>query len=478
MYNYKYDITFIDIPIKKFHVNNQLAQELNEMYLLQNKILKLKTGYHFEEKKYYYSSGILCLSTYLKNRNLTVAYINYPKDKEKLKDIILASRCVGFSTVTITIQTILELSKQIKKINPLIKIFLGGYHASYFAKELLEENQYIDSIIIGEGEIALYQLLSGVEKSKIEGLAYRKSDDSICINEKVHFLSGEEIPSPDFSLIEDDLNDYNIYIGTMRGCIGKCNFCVNHNYWGKPRYISRNNLETTFQYLDTKIHSTTLIHIIDNVFTLNYRKLEEFKNIVSPYKTKFVFECDTLASLINKEKINILKDMNIIKIALGFEDCVDEINRKANKNVNIIDNIKAAKMIRKYAPDICVYAYWLIGLPGTSIDSIKRNKRTIKYLIAREIVHIISPKIFIPYPGTVFWEKREKYNLCIVSKNWDQYERVSPPYPYVLDNINGEQLEKAFNDIVELCNEGYIQKWNLNLIESRVNAHSTWYENE
>lgn len=71
-----YDITFIDIPVKKFDVEDELSKKLENMYSLQNEIFNRQTGYPFEEKKYYYTSGILCLSTYLKERNFKVGYIN------------------------------------------------------------------------------------------------------------------------------------------------------------------------------------------------------------------------------------------------------------------------------------------------------------------------------------------------------------------------------------------------------------------
>ncbi|CVI72593.1 B12 binding domain protein [Eubacteriaceae bacterium CHKCI004] len=448
-----YDITFIDIPVKKFNIEDKLSKKLNNMYFFQNEIFKRQTGYEFEEKKYYYTSGILCLSTYLKERNFKVGYINYPKDKSKFIDMISKSKYIGFSTVTITIDTILNLARKIKILNPNIKILLGGYHASYCAQELLENNQALDGIIIGEGEETLAKILSGIEMEKIEGFAYIQSNGEYHINKRIHFLKEEDIPSPDFSLIESDLENYNIYIATMRGCIGKCNFCVNHNYWGKPRYISLNKIEDTFRYLYERINDLRLIHIIDNVFTLDIERLKKIKHLLNPYKSKFIFECDTLASLIDEQRVRLLQNMNIVKIGLGFEDCSDIIGKIAQKGVTISDNIKAAKTIRKYAPNICVYAYWLIGLPGTSINSVNQNIKMIRNLISREIVHIISPKIFIPYPGTNFWKKSREYNLYISSKSWSNYERISPPYPYHLKNFTEKQLEKALEDIIDVCND-------------------------
>lgn len=470
-----YDITFIDIPVKKFDVEDELSKKLENMYSFQNEIFNRQTGYPFEEKKYYYTSGILCLSTYLKERNFKVGYINYPKDKHKFIAMITASRYIGFSTVTITINTILSLAKKIKTINPNVKILLGGYHASYCAQELLENNSYLDGVIIGEGEETLAKILSGNKVEKIEGFAYIQPNGKFQINKRTHFLKEEDIPSPDFSLIESDLENYNIYIATMRGCVGKCNFCINHNYWGKPRYISLDKIEHTFRYLYEKIKDLRLIHIIDNVFTLNVERLKRIKDLITPYKSKFIFECDTLASLIDEQRVRLLQNMNIVKIGLGFEDCTDTINKIAEKGVTISDNIKAAKIIRTYAPNICVYAYWLVGLPGTSIDSINQNIKMIRYLISKELVHIISPKIFIPYPGTNFWKKSTEYNLYISSKNWNDYERISPPYPYYLKNFTEKQLEKALEEIIDVCNEEYIKKWHLSCKNILSNDRTSWY---
>jgi radical SAM superfamily enzyme YgiQ (UPF0313 family) len=160
------------------------------------------------------------------------------------------------------------------------------------------------------------------------------------------------------------------------------------------------------------------------VFTLNKQRLLEFRDIVEPYNGKFLFECDTLSNLIDEERLKILESIHVIKIGLGFEDCNDEINKIANKSVTFADNVKAAKRIRRYAPNICVYAYWLIGLPGTSMESVDENIQAIRKLISSETIHIISPKIFIPYPETNFWENSEKYNIAITSKNWNDYEKV------------------------------------------------------
>lgn len=41
----------------------------------------------------------------------------------------------------------------------------------------------------------------------------------------------------------------------------------------------------------------------------------------------------------------MLRDMNVIKIGLGFEDCSDRINKIARKGVNISDNINSKMVV-------------------------------------------------------------------------------------------------------------------------------------
>lgn len=61
---------------------------------------------------------------------------------------------------------VIEIAKSIKKENPGAFISLGGFTASYFAKEILEKFSFIDAIIKGEGEIPIAELAKNVLRKK------------------------------------------------------------------------------------------------------------------------------------------------------------------------------------------------------------------------------------------------------------------------------------------------------------------------
>ena len=54
----------------------------------------------------------------------------------------------------------------IKKIDPEIKIVLGGPEVSYDPEEFLNNEPWIDAIILGEGEVSFWELMNSWEVSK------------------------------------------------------------------------------------------------------------------------------------------------------------------------------------------------------------------------------------------------------------------------------------------------------------------------
>ena len=268
-----YDIVFVDVPYidNNNYKNRELEIKMTQYRYDCEDIIFRVTNKNYEEKQIYYSMGLLCLSSYLKKhiKEIKIGYVHYYLNYDEFDTFIGKTKVVAFSTMTVTMQLINILIKKAKDINPNITVILGGYHVSFYAKETLQNNPFVDFVILKEGEQALLALFEKRDIDYIEGIAYRNQDGDIRINEFVHYLNPEEIPSPDYSLIDKYLDKMNIQLSTMRGCIGRCNFCVNHNYWKFPRLREIHNIVEELQYLKSVLPRGTIIHIIDNIFTLN-----------------------------------------------------------------------------------------------------------------------------------------------------------------------------------------------------------------
>lgn len=144
---------------------------------------------------------------------------------------------------------IVSIARLIKKINPQIKVVLGGNHASIFYESILKEQSF-DFVVIGEGEITFFELCEAIlwnrnDFENIRGLCFRENRN-IIINKMRDLIKNlDELPNLDYSFL--DVEKYvnsspkSPYIMrfpimgiiTSRGCPGRCVFCTVKSVWGQ-----------------------------------------------------------------------------------------------------------------------------------------------------------------------------------------------------------------------------------------------------
>jgi len=146
---------------------------------------------------------------------------------------------------------VIESARILKESNNDIFIMLGGFSASYFAKEILETYPFIDAIIKGEGEIPIRVLARKVyekdnDLSDVPNLFYRKngkvtenaakfvaSDNDLDgfeffnIKAMKNYESYAKIPFTLRYSLENELNNPMTSQGVClgRGCLGNCTWC-------------------------------------------------------------------------------------------------------------------------------------------------------------------------------------------------------------------------------------------------------------
>lgn len=206
----------------------------------------------------YCATGLFSLASEIKKEGFEVEIIHLGIEKYLNKNFILSDYIKenNINLVALSMNwhkqayDVIEVAKKIKEKNASVHITLGGLTASYFASEILKKYDFIDSIIIGEGEEALKSLAINIQNnfdfSNIKNLCYRKNNEIIF--SKTFFVPNNETLSDynftDFSLMKnfseylkvpfilnyskkDELKEnspfYPISLG--RGCLGNCLWC-------------------------------------------------------------------------------------------------------------------------------------------------------------------------------------------------------------------------------------------------------------
>lgn len=320
-------------------------------------------------------------------------------------DQILASGCqaAGFSVYSSNELLSLELSRRLKARAPYLQIIWGGGRCSRSLRpERLLDTGYIDTVIIGEGDLALPELLTEIERggnavscpgaiTKKDGIAFDAGDRPPCVKL-------DTLPSPDFSGF--DLALYR-QEGTLpalfsRGCINRCVFCSVNSMWGSYRSLSgRRMLEHLLDYARV-VPNLKEIFFFDPLINGNIQALEEFCDaLISAreagrissslrWRAEATIRQEMTAGLLGK-----LRSSGCYNLSYGLESGSERILQSMRKRFSIALADEVVRLSSEAG--ILVDLNFMFGFPGEtdedfrqSLDFLSRNKSYIHSVIPSE----------------------------------------------------------------------------------------------
>jgi anaerobic magnesium-protoporphyrin IX monomethyl ester cyclase len=331
---------------------------------------------------------------------------------------------VCFSCYIWNITQTLEVAKRIKAVNPNTKILLGGPEVSYEWEPVIA-NDFVDYIIVGEGEIPFQAFIAGFPAISAVPNLVSKSDSEIHYNKQnVQFdvkLLADRNPYQ-YDPVEDLYNKV-CYIETSRGCPYKCEFCL-ASLDNKVRYLPMDTIKSNLRYLMD--HGRT-IKFLDRTF--NIKKdftLELFEFILQNYRTQNVFQFEITADIVHPDIIKYVNE-KVPKNLFRFEIGIQTVNKESNLAVSRKQNFdKTASVIKQLEEKIEMHLDLIVGLPLEYIDDLKYS--------FEETFKLYPPELQLGFlkflKGTPV---REKY---------EQYEYVfdpNPPYQIIRSKFLSEQ---------------------------------------
>ena len=139
-----------------------------------------------------------------------------------------------------------ELVSKIRNLFPKAYLLMGGEHVTGFPEFSLEQAP-LDSVVMGEGEETIVQLLEHVDKglplNDVPGIAYKDPDGAIQVNSRRKRMKEIDlIAKPAWDLFDiQQYNEVNQPHGSSqgkfmpmlatRGCPFSCTFCTSPNMW-------------------------------------------------------------------------------------------------------------------------------------------------------------------------------------------------------------------------------------------------------
>ena len=343
---------------------NSLINSPNDSYAAQMIFSKHIFPKHFKENiekfSYYYENIIVKNNSNLKD----FSFENYISKTDEFLDWCInkvdwkSYDIIGFSLNYGQFLPSLAFAKKIKEKNQDKKIILGGSTSiNKLGKRIIETFDYIDLIVSGEGEDALYELSINFDKyDVIPGVIYKKNGKTF-LNENDKYIDLDSLPIPDYSSYLNDINTVSpeiiqyyqlngrLPVELSRGCWwNKCTFCNVNIYGKKYRQKKINRFVDELNFLSEK-YKILEFQVISNALPKN--QIREFCNSIINLKKDFKLYTETRAGYLKSDDYQLLKKAGFRHIQTGIESFSPSYLLKMNKGARVIDNIAALKFCRE-----------------------------------------------------------------------------------------------------------------------------------
>jgi hopanoid biosynthesis associated radical SAM protein HpnJ len=307
-------------------------------------------------------------------------------------------------TSTVGFESDLALLRQIKEVNPGLKVAFVGPHVQNRPDESLKASEDIDFIVRGEFDHAVVEFAQGKPLDQILGISYRKDGKILATGTRPQ-LHTEELDALPFAMdvykqnlkIENYRVPFLLHpfasIYTTRGCPALCTFCqwpqtISGHAW---RVRSTENVAREIKAGLENFPQLKEFFFDDDTF--NIRK-DRVLDICQKFKPlKFRWSCNARVHS-DYETLKAMADAGARLFIVGFESGDDQILKNIKKGATVEMARTFMKNCKKVG--IKVHGDFIIGLPGETKQTIQK---TIDF--AKELdCDTIQASLAHAFPGT------------------------------------------------------------------------------
>ncbi|MBU0487166.1 MAG: radical SAM protein [Bacteroidetes bacterium] len=310
---------------------------------------------------------------------------------------------IAYSVCSNEANLYLDINNKLKQNLSFFSLF-GGPHVTYFPSFI--ENEKVDAVCRGEGDIALGMFLEhfGTEKmQQTPNFIFKNAEDSRIENELLPLVENlDSLPFPDREIIytknyfQRKTPIKSFFAG--RGCPFQCSYCFNHSfnklYKGKGKVLREKSVDYLIAEIKSVEHPLTFIKFHDDVFGMNKEWFTEFAEKY-PAEVGLPFLCYARPNMVDEEYVRLLKKSGCFSVSIAAEAGDAHIrNVVLRRNMKDEDIENACKLLMDSG--IRVYLLSMIGNPGEDEEMMLKTIR----LNQKIRPDFADASILQPYIGT------------------------------------------------------------------------------
>ncbi|MHC4943075.1 MAG: B12-binding domain-containing radical SAM protein [Planctomycetota bacterium] len=364
---------------------------------------------------------------------------------ERMAGKILDTTCdlVGFSCFVWNTPFILKTAFYLKRLNPRVKIILGGPEVESVPMKVLGDNSSIDFICTGPGEKTfrglLHALLDSTPVGDVRGLAYREGDALNITLPRCEQQELDEFPSPYLTgAIEVDEGDRGAFFQTSRGCPFRCGYCA----WSRDHAYAEFSLKRVFAEINYfKETGAEALYSVDANFNLNTERAISILDAMSDIGLEAGLWFEAHPKLLTEPFVEALAQLPRSFMGLGIQTTNQEAMRHIDR---VWDPEKTGALLDHLARyENCHQGYEIIvGLPG---DNLATFKDTISWVYHRKPAWIFSFSLEV-FPGTPIASKKEAFNIR--DSGPDQFYEIVSNYSFSAEEVQVGKAMSRWNSVM------------------------------
>jgi len=397
--------------------------------------------------------GLSYLAAVLEQNDYEVKVIDCPAcgfTHENLKTELssFAPDLIGIASMTATIPSALQSARIAKEACPNSKVIMGGPHATFADSQILTEENAVDIVVRGEGELTLLEIAQNAADPKslpkTQGITFRSNGQIVKTANRPFIEDLDALPRPAYKYLPMD--KYKITgktflpIMTSRGCPFQCSFCVASQMFGaKFRARSPKNVVDELEWLKNE-YGAEGISFHDDTLTLDKKRIIDICDEIIARKIGLPWGCQTRVDTVSEEVLAKMHKAGCNEVSFGVESGCQRILDAVHKKVEISQAERAIKWAKNEGLFVAVST--IIGYPGETKESMQQTL---------DLMRRIEPDdawlcIATPYPGTELRALVEKMGWKMTN-DWTKYNTMNPIFenPTVPSEEYSKMRTKFYN---------------------------------
>lgn len=372
----------------------------------------------YENRLFFEDLGINRIAAFLDEQGIdyNFSYIkcNSEIDSETWSKIIM-SDFLGISVYDNNVDYADKIVSCAKEANPKLFAFYGSQYASIAYKDILEKNENIDCIILGDGEYTILDIIRAQDaqarKKLIQDSPYLVSNESQ-VGKYCRFTDIQTLPWPRYNK-EYYKKNLHIDLNSSSGCVGNCSFCgsLRRKWSGRtPQSIADHIYNTERQ---TNIHS---FYFSDSSFEdpgeIGKVRISEIADAIRERGINCSFSANIRAETFKDDVPDIallskLQQVGFSQLFIGVESGNAQDLIIYNKRASVMDNRRIIGLLKK----VGIEPFWgfIMFNPYSTQQTLTENCRFLADMQSYISYHYIS--FLTIYNGTSIYKRTQEDGL-------------------------------------------------------------------